>query len=192
MMKNTNPVGLHYAQVVLGVLLAIFSGSMTISTAAAQSFGGAFEGMKDSNQPIQIEADRLEVEDKKGTALLSGNVNVVQGTTVLKAGTMRIFYHSDSKNASGGPNGNIKRIIASGNVAVRSGEQQATANSMVYDTQTQVVEMTGSVAISQGNDVITGCTLKVNIETSAAKLEPCKGKKKERVKLLLTPNSRTN
>ena len=171
---------------------AIAVALLWISPAAAQSFGGAFEGMRDSNQPIQIEADRLEVEDKKGTALLSGNVNVVQGTTILKAGTMRIYYFSDGDNAGGGPNGNIKQIVATGNVAVRSGEQRATADSMVYDTRSQVVEMTGSVAISQGNDVITGCTLRVNIETSAAKLEPCKSGKKGRVRVLLTPNARTN
>ena len=114
----------------------------------AQSFGGAFEGMSNSDEPIQIEADQLVVEDKKGTAVLTGNVNVVQGTTILKAGNMKVFYFSDG-GGTGGPNGNIKRIEAGGKVAVRSGDQRATADSAVFDMQSQTVVMEGNVSVSQ-------------------------------------------
>lgn len=41
---------------------------------SAQNFSGAFEGMQDSDKPIQISANRLEVKDKKGTAVFSGTL----------------------------------------------------------------------------------------------------------------------
>ena len=55
------------------------------SSASAQSLGGAFDGIGNTEDPIQIEADKLEVLDAQNTALLTGNVSVVQGTTILNA-----------------------------------------------------------------------------------------------------------
>jgi len=160
-----------------------------VTAAMAQNFGGAFEGMKDNKKPIQIEADRLEVEDSKGMAFFEGNVSVVQGSTILKAGNLRVFYISeDEGSANSGPNGNIEKIIAEGKVAVRSGNQLATATSAVFDMKNQTVHLKGNVSVSQGNNIVTGCSLKINIKTSAAKLEPCK-KAGGRVKMLFTPGS---
>lgn len=166
--------------IAMGVLIG--GGSM----ASAQNFGGAFEGMQDDKQPIQIEADRLEIADKKGTAFFSGNVNVVQGSTILKAGSLRVFYFSGKKGS--GPSSKIRKIEAGGKVAVRSSDQKATADSAVFDMQAQTVMMKGNVTISQGPNIATGCILRVNIKTGAGKLEPCGG----RVKILLNPRSNSN
>lgn len=154
--------------------------------ASAQNFGGAFEGMQDNKQPIQIEADRLEVEDKKGIAYFKGNVNVVQGSTILKAGSLRVYYFS-GKNG-GSPNSKIRKIEASGGVAVRSKDQNATADSAVFNMQAETVVMKGHVVISQGPNIAAGCVLRVDMKTGAGKLEPCK-KGGGRVKILLNPGS---
>jgi len=54
-----------------------------------------------NNQPIQIESDKLEVHQNQNEAIFTGNVNVVQGDTLLKAGRMVVYYvkskPSDSK-----------------------------------------------------------------------------------------------
>ena len=36
------------------------------------------------NEPIEIESDRLEVQETENKAIFTGNVNVTQGPTVLK------------------------------------------------------------------------------------------------------------
>lgn len=166
------------------VVMAILIGYAT--PAVAQQFGGAFEGMQDNKQPIQIEADRLEVEDKKGTAYFKGNVNVVQGSTILKAGSLRVYYFSGDKG--GGPNSRIQKIEAGGGVAVRSNDQKATADNAVFNMQAETVVMKGNVIISQGPNIVSGCVLRVNIKTGAGHLEPCKNGR-GRVKMLLTPGS---
>ena len=156
----------------------------------AQSFGGAFEGMGNSDEPIQIEADNLEVVDGQGLAKFNGNVTVVQGTTILKAASLKVFYlNNESSNAN--PNSRIKKIEAGGGkVAVRSGDNYATANQMVVDMLTEVVTLRGDVVVSQGDNVVNGCVLVVELKTNDADLRPCQDK--GRVKIVLTPQSNNN
>lgn len=142
---------------------------------SAQNFGGAFDGMRASDEPVQIEADRLEVVDGEGVAIFEGNVNVVQGTTVLKTSRLKAYYARDSQG-NAGPGGNLRRIEATGKVAVRSEDQVATADKAVVDMKTQIVTLSGNVAVSQGQNIITGCQVIVNMETNNINVTPCKGK----------------
>ena len=155
-----------------------------VTTARAQSFGGAFEGMSNSKEPIQIEADKLEVIDTKGMANFVGNVSVVQGTTLLKARKLKVFYLRDGGNGSAG--GNVKKIEASGKVAVRSGDQHASADNATVDMQAQIAVLSGNVIISQGDNVVAGCKLVINMKTNAAKMTPCE---KGRVQMVFEPES---
>ena len=161
--------------------------------AHAQAFGGAFEGMRDSNQPIQIEADRLEVLDGQGIALFNGNVSVVQGSTILRTSSLKVYYRRDG--GSGTPGGNVSKIEASGRVAVRSGDQKASADAAIVDMQAQTALLTGNVSVSEGQNIVTGCRLAIDMSTNAAKLTPCETAASSqsggsgRVKMLFTPNS---
>ncbi|MGO7374235.1 LptA/OstA family protein, partial [Rhizobium ruizarguesonis] len=57
---------------------------LTASGSGAQST--TMSGMKLSNdQPIQIESDNLEIHDQEHTALFTGKVKVVQGTTTMQS-----------------------------------------------------------------------------------------------------------
>lgn len=163
--------------------------SMSI-LANAQSFSGAFEGMRNSDEPVQIQADKLEVRDSKGYAKFSGNVEVVQGSTVLKALKLTVYYSKDG--GSNGPAGNVQRIVATGKVAVRSGEEQATANSADVDMKNQVALLSGGVTLTQGNNIVQGCKLRINLANNDAVLTPCakkKNGKKGRVTIMFDAKS---
>ena len=57
--------------------------------ALAQATTSQMDGLKlSSDEPIQIESDKLEIHDKEHTADFTGNVKVVQGKTTLQAGHM--------------------------------------------------------------------------------------------------------
>jgi len=156
--------------------------------ALAQDFGGAFEGMRDQNTPVEIEADRLEVIDKEGVAIFEGNVSVVQGSTLLKTRRLKVFYAGEGLSA--GPAGNVRRIEASGKVAVRSNDQVASAEKAVVDMVKQEAILSGNVSISQGKNIVTGCELTIDLRTNAARLEPCKSVSEGgRVKMMITPKS---
>jgi len=180
----------------MGFAISLFLGALALSTSAqAQNFGGAFDGLSNSGEPVQIEADKLEVVDNENTAILTGNVSVVQGTTILKAGRIKVTYLRNG----GSENGGIRTIEASGGrVAVRSGENKATADKAVVNMQTEIVTMTGDVIISQGTNVVNGCFLKVNLKTNISEFKGCGSgpvqgqvgnKPSGRVKIVLQPKS---
>ncbi|MEO0327175.1 MAG: lipopolysaccharide transport periplasmic protein LptA [Pseudomonadota bacterium] len=173
----------------LGALVVSISVLLVPIHASAQSFGGAFKGMGDNDQPIQIEADRLEILDNENTAFLTGNVSVVQGTTILKAKQLTVYYlRSDQSDET---NSGIRKIIASGKVAVRSQDNHATSDKAVVDMVTEIVTLTGNVFISQGNNIAKGCEVIVNLKTSVSEIKPCASSQgSNRVKLLLDPKSR--
>jgi len=167
--------------------------------AAAQ--GGAssqMTGLKLSgDDPIQIESDKLEVRDAEGIAIFTGNVNVVQGPTLLKSGSMKVYYAKDAANATpsaAGPStGNIERIEVDGKVYVKSETQVATADRATFDMKTEVMTMSGDeVVLSEGQNVIVGCKLTVQMSSGLATLDGCgKGAQTGRVKMLLQPKSQT-
>lgn len=157
----------------------------------AQTFGGAFQGMGDSEEPIQIEADRLEILDNENTALLTGNVSVVQGTTILKARKIKVFYIRGDQGEQ--TQSGIRLIEATGKVAVRSQDNTATADTAIVDMIDEIVTLNGNVFISQGNNIAKGCTVIVNLKTSVSEIKPCAASQQSgsgRVKLLLDPKSR--
>ena len=165
-------------------LIAAFAlGLVFQSGANAQSFGKAFEGMGDNNAPIQIEADRLEIIDNQNTALLTGNVSVVQGKTLLKASRIKVFYlrEGDKTKSSSG----VRQIEASGTVAIRSDDNYATADSAIVDMVKEHVTLKGDVRVSQGGNILKGCTMTVNLKTNVANVKPCEG----RVIILLNRNN---
>jgi lipopolysaccharide export system protein LptA len=167
--------------------------------------------MKLSNdKPIQIESDNLEVHDKDSTAIFTGNVNVVQGTTLMKAGRMVVHYVKGAKDEAGkadnasqktdgavgnmmaGGASNIKSIEVDGKVYVKSNDQIATGDHGTFDMQTQVLVLEGNeVVLTQGDNVVMGCKLTANLKTGLSKLDGCgSAKDKGRVKVLLTPDNK--
>lgn len=163
--------------------------ALVADAAQAQNFGGAFEGMRNPDEPVEIEADRLEVIDQQGVAIFEGNVSVVQGSTLLKTRRLKVFYEGGA-TAAEGPAGNVRRIEASGKVAVRSNDQFASADNAVVDMQRQEATLSGNVSISQGANIVTGCVLTIDLATNAATLEPCKSaSERGRVKMMITPSS---
>jgi len=171
----------------------------------------SLSGMKLSNdKPIQIESDNLEVHDKDSTAIFTGNVNVVQGTTLMKAGRMVVHYIRGAKGEAGsadsasqktdgaagnmmaGGASNIKSIEVDGKVYVKSNDQIATGDHGTFDMQSQVLVLEGSeVVLTQGDNVIMGCKLTANLKTGLSNLDGCNGSKANgRVKVLLTPDKK--
>ena len=171
---------------IIGMGLLLFV--VTVVPVLAQSAGGAFEGIGDNDQPIQIEADKLEIIDKENTALLTGNVSVVQGKTIMKASRIKVFYLRS--NQKGATKSGIRKIEASGKVAVRSDDNRVSADRATVDMVSENVLMTGNVIVSQGQNVLRGCNVTVNLRTNVSKITPCESTAGSgRVKILLTPKS---
>ena len=150
---------------------------MTAPAAAQTATSTAFQLSAD--EPVQIEADRLDVRDSEGKAVFVGNVEVVQGEISLRAGQMTVSYAREGgaeKGTAGGLGsaGNIRRIDATGGVVVRSGEQVATGDRGTFDMASETVTLTGDeVVLSDAGNVIRGCKLTIAMASGNADVEPC-------------------
>lgn len=154
------------------LIAAALSSSTTVLAQQKDAPGLKLAG----DRPIQIESDRLVVEEVKAMATFSGNVSVVQGETNLKADEMVVYYKqagpkkADEPSAAGLPSAStttIDRMEVSGNVYVRSGTQIGTGERGLYDVNTNKLTLTGKeVVLTDGPTVLVGCELVVDMITS--------------------------
>ncbi|MGZ2451131.1 lipopolysaccharide export system protein LptA [Rhizobium ruizarguesonis] len=191
----------------MAFIAGAFALILTASGAGAQST--TMSGMKLSNdQPIQIESDKLEIHDQEHTALFTGKVKVVQGTTTMQSGKMTVYYKDKAaKPAADGAqpaaqpeqsaslasgSADIDKILVTDKVLLTSGTQTATADDGNFDMASQTFILTADegnkVILSDGPNVFTGCKLTVHMQTGQAELESCGG----RVQIQLDPKSKPN
>jgi lipopolysaccharide export system protein LptA len=131
------------------------------STANAQSVPNPFSGMgRDSDKPISIAADTTTADLRSETATYAGNVRVVQGDLRLRSDTLSIRASK----------GTISRIEAKGNVVLASPQGQATGANAIYDIAQREVRMGGKVVLAQGQNILRGTSLVINLATGRAAL----------------------
>jgi lipopolysaccharide export system protein LptA len=165
-------------------------GSMSGVSNAMQGF------TQNRDQPIQIEAARLEVRDKKQQATFMGSVKVVQGDTTMTSKTLDVFYENKDQattsapagktatksapmqSATPGPTGSssIKRLEAKGNVVVTQKDQIVTGETAVFDTKANMMTMLGGVVLTQCQNVLKGDRLMVDMTTGVSRVESDSGK----------------
>ena len=157
---------------------------------------GAQTGQHDSSLPIEITADRLDVAQPDRIATFTGNVDAVQGDMVLSADLLRVFYNGDGQ---GGPpaavgGGSIRRIEAEGNVFLSSPRQTAQGKRGVYDVASDQLTLNGSVVLTQGDDVVRGDRLEVDLASGhsrvlAAAPDNADAAPSQRVRALFVPRN---
>lgn len=176
---------------VLTVLLALALAPAALAPADALAQGSMSEAFKgfgaNRKDPIQIEADSLEVFDKDRNAVFTGNVNVRQKDTVLKTQRLKVFYEGKAAEglaqASTGSNQQIRRFEAEGRVLITQKDQTVTGDHGWFDMRSQTSQILGSVILTQGKNVARGDRLTIDLKTGQYKLDNSGG----RVQLILEP-----
>jgi lipopolysaccharide export system protein LptA len=151
---------------------------------------------------------RLEVRDKDKKATFQGDVHLTQGDTTLTCKTLVVYYEQNAAPSSTNPaaartatmqpaataqpgaNGQsqIRRVEALGDVVVVQKDQTATGNSGIFDMRANTITLEGNVAITQGQNVVQGERMVVDMTTGVSKVEPAKGSS-GRVRALFQPGS---
>jgi lipopolysaccharide export system protein LptA len=151
------------------------------------------------DQPVHIEASTLEVRDKDKMATFSGNVRVTQGDTGLRCKSLVVFYEQNDSDAdksksvalaNPGPGGQqrIKKLEARGGVVVTQKAETATGDLGLFDMQTNTVTLTGNVVMTQGQNVLRGDRLVVDLTSGVSRVESGKNGQ-GRVQGLFLPGS---
>lgn len=162
----------------LVLTLSLFS--FSASPAFAQSLVDKFGGFsRDSNQPIDIEADQLRVNDVKKTAIFSGNVKAKQGDFVLRSKFLEVYYDGNARpGAQSGANGKVKKLEAKGKVLITTKDKQsATSEWARFDVAKQTIVLGDTVVLTQGGNILKGGRLIVNLKTRQSRFENLAKKK---------------
>jgi lipopolysaccharide export system protein LptA len=167
-------------------VLGVAAVTIAAPTAAAQTGNvpNAVQGFAlNRDQPLNIEATSLEYRDKAKVATFLGNVQLVQGDTMLRCKTLVVWYEQDGGAPTGGPiqdgaggTQQFKRLEAKGNVVVTQKDQTVTGDNAVFEKRSNTVLVTGNVIITQGQCVLRGERLVVDLSTGDSRLEGGKGR----------------
>lgn len=118
-----------------------------------------------ANAPVDVSADRIEVQDRADRAVFSGNVQVRQGGLSLDSARLTVAY------ANGGNGVDIQRLDASGGVVVRSASETARGNVAIYDLNRRTITMVGGVTLEQGRNLLRGGRLVIDLNSGRSVID---------------------
>lgn len=125
----------------------------------------------DSNKPIDIAADTLEVRQQDKMAIFTGNVVATQGNITMKSGRMLVYYSAGDAPAASQEGGtSISKIEADGGVFFTSPSETARSSKAVYEVSSEQIRMMGDVTLTRDNSVVKGAGLVYNLKTGRSML----------------------
>jgi lipopolysaccharide export system protein LptA len=136
----------------------------------------------DSEQPIEVLADELEVRDIEKISIYLGNVNVVQGSLEINAD--RVVIHFDQANE-------LKLIEMTGRPATfrqlddEQREILGEALQIDYNQSESLLELRESARIDYAGDIIESHRIRINTMTGS--LQAGSAESDQRVKMVIQP-----
>ena len=175
---TTNSLVIRWLQIIAWGAAILLLGS---AMAADQPASGA-ESSKTGDQPILIEADQLVSNNEKKFAEFIGNVKATQADFVITSDRLRIYYQGELLETEGTGDRDeemLRKIVASGNVKIKSSQYSAESEKVEYDTQSMTITMTGDGSkVLSGKNSISGS--KIILYRKDGRVEVV-GSKKQRV-----------
>jgi len=127
-----------------------------------------------SDGPVDITADELEVQNKECISVWRGKAEALQGQARLRADLLRAIFQTKpgASSATGtGACGDLLRIEAEGSVYyVTAKGQRVRGDAGVYDAIGETVTMTGDVVAVQDQNVMRGTRMVFNSKTGEGRM----------------------
>jgi len=148
------------------VIAAAFAGMAALAQAQAPAQSSSVSALKghNSNAPVDVAADRIEVQDRADRAIFSGNVHVRQAELSLDTARLTVAY-------SGTGSIQIDRLDASGGVTVRSPSETARGDFGVYDLNRKLITLVGDVVLTRSGSQINGSRLVIDLTSGRAVID---------------------
>ncbi|HEX6829189.1 MAG TPA: lipopolysaccharide transport periplasmic protein LptA [Burkholderiales bacterium] len=165
------------------------SKSPLVAAALALALAGpAAADRADRDKPINLEADRVTVDDAKQVAVFEGNVRLSQGTLTIRADKVVVREDKDGyqhATAYGQP-ANLRQK--------REGAEEwieGWGERMEYDGRSEQIELHNQARIVRGKDEVRGNYISYNSVTEFFQAEGAKGGgPAARVKAVIQPKPR--
>ena len=121
-----------------------------------------------SNAPVDVTAERIEVQDRSDRAIFAGNVHVTQAELTLDTPRLTVAY---SGGQGGGTSVQIRRLDAAGGVVVKSPSETARGDFGIYDLDRKLITLIGNVELNRQNDRVSGARLVIDLDSGRAVID---------------------
>lgn len=155
--------------------------------AAGLASASAWALSTDRNQPMSIEADRVELNDTKGVSVYHGNVKVTQGTLVLTGDTMTVYNKGDK----------VEKVVMEGSPATykqrpdnKDKDVHAKALRMEYFTDPEYIVLQKEAEVEQEGDRLR--SERIEYDVARDKVNAGTNQPNERVHITIQPRSEKN
>ena len=119
-----------------------------------------------SNAPVDVTADRIEVQDRSDRAIFAGNVHAVQAELTLETPRLTVAYSGGK--SGGGQNVQIHRLDAAGGVVVKSPSETARGDFGIYDLDRKLITLIGNVQLDREQNQVSGSRLVIDLDSGRA------------------------
>ncbi len=117
-----------------------------------------------------ITADRqIEYWDQRRMAVARGNATAVRGDRRLRADVLVAHLRGAGADAQ------VRRVDAYDDIRIVTERDEITADRGVYQVETGIVTLSGTVTLRRGQNRLTGCGATVNLKTGVSRMESCAG-----------------
>ncbi|NPA12466.1 MAG: lipopolysaccharide transport periplasmic protein LptA [Aquificae bacterium] len=112
-------------------------------------------------KPIVIEADTLDYDKQKQIAVYKGNVVVKKDDFVMYSDVLKLYLDE---------NGDIKKIVAVGNVRFKKDNRSGKSQEAVYYKDKNYIVLKGKAMVKQDNNIIEGDEIIYYLDTEKAEV----------------------
>jgi lipopolysaccharide export system protein LptA len=149
----------------LNFLAAAAAAALLAAPAAAQL-------AQNSDAPVDLTADELEVLNAQCLSIWRGSAEALQDQSRLRADVLKTFFQvTGSTGSTASANcGDLLRIEAEGNVFYVTPDQRVRGRNAVYDAVSETITVTGDVVAAQGQNVLRGERLVISVKTGQAQM----------------------
>jgi lipopolysaccharide export system protein LptA len=149
-----------------GIILAmtVLAGTTALAQTQQVQSVSALKG-HNSNAPVDVTAERIEVQDRADRAIFAGKVHVTQAELTLDTPRLTVAY---SGGTGGDSNVQIRRLDAAGGVVVKSPSETARGDFGIYDLDRKLITLIGNVQLNRDQNQVNGARLVIDLDSGRA------------------------
>lgn len=144
--------------------------------ASSSLLGGLSFGSQ--RDPIEVTADRMELDYRSRVLTYAGNVVVTQADLKLESDTLRVVLDTAAQSKA-----EVKEVVASGNVRMRKGTRWATSGRAIFDNGKRTITLRDNAILHDDANQVRGESVVVYLDEERSVVEGGKG----RVQAVLYP-----
>ncbi len=128
-------------------------------------------------EPVDIEADSMEVLQERDMVIFNGNVRATKGDTRLFAERLEVFLEAadkkgaETRNEAARQNDEVREIVASGGVRIVRPDMTITGQRARMDVRRDVVWVSGDVVVKREDATVRGQKLFADLKASITRME---------------------